>query len=215
MTPSRLMLGTSPRRFSAAACSRGGGPVYRELSVAEQRHQAVLAGIEDGLGVTEAAAKGGCADRRSGAPARAGHPPAGSRRWPPRARAGGCVTHQLSRQASEPGVRGRVPSHGKEAGRRDFRGVEPADVAVGPGCDARRCEPGLPDRTGGGHFHHRPVPRRGRRRVVAGRGRHVNTDGLAAFTDLRTVLIFGPKLTRYGSSLASARAHLLRQFRRG
>jgi hypothetical protein len=32
--------------------------VFRELSVAEQRYQAVLAVIEDGLQVTEAAARG-------------------------------------------------------------------------------------------------------------------------------------------------------------
>jgi hypothetical protein len=52
------MLGTSPR-WSWAAGSRGGGPVFRELSVAEQRYQAVLTVIEDGLQVTEAAAKAG------------------------------------------------------------------------------------------------------------------------------------------------------------
>ena len=33
--------------------------MFRELSVAEQRYQAVLAVIEDGLRVTEAAAKAG------------------------------------------------------------------------------------------------------------------------------------------------------------
>src|SRR4051812_41582830 len=53
------MLDTSPRRFSAAWCSRGGGPVLWELSVAEQRYQAVLAVIEDGVPVTEVAAKVG------------------------------------------------------------------------------------------------------------------------------------------------------------
>src|SRR3954471_3338781 len=53
------MVDTSPRRSSAAGSSRGGGPVFRELSVAEQRYQAVLAVIEDGLQVTEAAAKAG------------------------------------------------------------------------------------------------------------------------------------------------------------
>ena len=37
--------------------SRGGGPVLRELSVAEQRHQAVLAVIEDGVPVTVVAEK--------------------------------------------------------------------------------------------------------------------------------------------------------------
>src|SRR3954469_24815326 len=55
------MLDTSPRWSSAAGSSRGGGPVFRELSVAEQRYQAVLAVIEDGLQVTEAAAKAGVA----------------------------------------------------------------------------------------------------------------------------------------------------------
>ena len=36
-----------------------GGPVFRELSVAEQRHQAVAAVIEDGMPITEVAAKAG------------------------------------------------------------------------------------------------------------------------------------------------------------
>lgn len=40
-------------------------------------------------------------------------------------------------------------------------------------------------------------------------------DGPAAFSDLRTVLASGPELTGYGPALASARAHLLRQVRRG
>src|SRR5688572_5635029 len=51
------MLDTSPHRFSAAG--RGGGPVLRELSVAEQRYQAVLAVIEDGVPVTVVAEKHG------------------------------------------------------------------------------------------------------------------------------------------------------------
>src|SRR3712207_9417359 len=51
------MLETSPRRF-AAVC-RGGGPVLRELSVAEQRYQAVLAVIGDGVPVTAGAEQHG------------------------------------------------------------------------------------------------------------------------------------------------------------
>src|SRR3954451_24816334 len=54
------MVDTSPRWFSAAAQQQPrGGPVFRELSVAEQRYQAVLSVIENGLQVTEAAAKAG------------------------------------------------------------------------------------------------------------------------------------------------------------
>src|SRR3954449_5361370 len=53
------MLDTSSCSFSAAGGSRGVGRVLRELSVAEQRYQAVLAVIEDGLDVTEVAAKVG------------------------------------------------------------------------------------------------------------------------------------------------------------
>jgi hypothetical protein len=44
-----LILDTSPRRFSAAPCSREGGPVLRELSVAEQRYLAVLAVIAEAI----------------------------------------------------------------------------------------------------------------------------------------------------------------------
>src|SRR5687767_2352947 len=53
------MLDTSPAGPRLRCSSRGGGPVFRELSVAEQRYQAVLAVIEGGLQITEAAAKAG------------------------------------------------------------------------------------------------------------------------------------------------------------
>jgi hypothetical protein len=52
------MLDTSSRR-SRVRVSRGGGPVFRELSVAEHRHQAVLAVIEDGVPISEVAAGSG------------------------------------------------------------------------------------------------------------------------------------------------------------
>src|SRR5688500_11074673 len=55
------MFDTSPRWSSAAVQQPRRWPVFRELSVAEQRYQAVLAVIEDGLQVTEAAAKAGVA----------------------------------------------------------------------------------------------------------------------------------------------------------
>jgi hypothetical protein len=50
------MLDTSPRWFSAAV-QRGGGLVFRELSVTEQSYQTVLSVIEDDLPVGEAAAE--------------------------------------------------------------------------------------------------------------------------------------------------------------
>jgi hypothetical protein len=52
------MLDTSPTG-SRLLCSRGGGPVLRELSVAEQRYQAVLAVIEDDVEVTAVVEKHG------------------------------------------------------------------------------------------------------------------------------------------------------------
>jgi transposase len=54
------MLDTLSRFPSACVWGpRGVGRVFRELSVSEQRYQAVLTVIEDGLSVTEAAAKAG------------------------------------------------------------------------------------------------------------------------------------------------------------
>ncbi len=52
------MLDASPAG-SRLLRAEGGGPVLRELSVAEQRYQAVLAVIEDGVPVTAVANKHG------------------------------------------------------------------------------------------------------------------------------------------------------------